>query len=87
MRSGFDLCPSVAREVKVMPLGLQVTEFGLKGLSCCSKIWSMPSSRQVASIVGCFLSRKFLTGGSSVSGTIFLFPSLAALSAQIFLNV
>lgn len=69
-----------------MPVGLQVPEFGLKGLSCCTKIWSMPSSGQIASVSGSFLCRKFLTGGSSILETIFLFPLLTALSAQVFLN-
>lgn len=68
-----------------MPLGLQVPEYHLKSSVCFTKIWSMSTSCQIASIFRSFHSRKLLTGGSQFSDS-FLFPLSTAPSAQIFLN-
>lgn len=66
-----------------MPVGLQVLDIGLKGSSCFIKIWRKPNSGHIASVLGSFLSRRLMTGGSSFLEITFMFPSSTALSAQV----
>lgn len=68
-----------------MPFGFQVPDCDLKGSVCFTKIWSMSTSGQIASIFRSFHSRKLLTGGSQFS-EISLFPLSTAPSARVSLN-
>ncbi|GMY29596.1 Cyclin-dependent [Fagus crenata] len=67
-----------------MPLGFQVLlGLDLKDFNIYLKIWSKCASGQIATSIGCFHSRKFLTGGFSSLEIFFWFPLLIALSGQL----
>ncbi|GAB2284597.1 hypothetical protein Dimus_019053 [Dionaea muscipula] len=84
-RSGVDFFPSRVPTV-VMPVGSQVLEFDLKGLSIFNKIWSLSTSGQIASTCRFFRAGKFFIGGFPCLEISFSFPLLTAHKTQTLVD-